>query len=243
MKWNGVNLEEALYLEKHKNSGEEEERVLQVIKQILAEDDVCDERIIARIFGSQSQIKKLNWKNLDAERVFDVAQIKTLCTRFRLRFLDSHHFKGEIPREALAKIKALQRKENVELDGYKIMAPAPMFNLEKKDSDPLLFIPLGNNKYYLIHKWGNDLSPFRKWVVWPFRSFKSLITTVALFTLTIVMAIPDSVYIGPYDKSSGAIRVIFFFYLFIAFSGLTVLYGFSRLKNFNSALWNSKYMD
>ena len=39
------------------------------------------------------------------------------------------------------------------------MAPSALFRLEKTD-DPLLFVPLGNNYYYLVHKWGNDLHPF-----------------------------------------------------------------------------------
>lgn len=243
MKWSGVNLEEALQAEKTKKSNPTEHEVLSAFRQMLEDDDQLDEAIVNRIFGKENVFNQLNWKKLEVEKIFHVSEIKKLCTDYRLRFLDAHHFKGEIPYEAISKIKGLQKEQGVELQSYKILAPAPMFNLQKKDSDPLLFVPLGNDRFYLIHKWGNDLSPFRKWVVLPFRSFKSLIATVALFTLAIVMAIPDSVYMGPYDKSAGALRVIFFFYLFIAFSGLTVLYGFSRVKNFNSALWDSKYMD
>ncbi len=243
MKWNGVNLEKALTTERNKNPKQDEGSILRAFKKMLAEQDQLDDAVINRIFGAESEIYNLSWQNIDCEKVFHIDEIKRLCTEYRLRFLDSRHFKGEIPYEAIAKIKMLQRSEGVELRSFKILAPAPMFNLQKKDSDPLLFIPLGNNRFYLIHKWGNDLSPFRKWVVLPFRSFKSLIATVALFALAIVMAIPDSVYMGPYDQSAGALRVIFFFYLFIAFSALTLLYGFSRVKNFNSVLWNSKYMD
>ena len=241
--WSKVNLEEALQAEKRKGENNIEAEVLSVFRQMLKEDDELDEAIVNHIFGKTNGIASLNWKELEVERIFHISEIKKLCTDYRLRFLDANHFKGEIPYEAISKIKMLQRQQEVELASFKILAPAPMFNLQKKDSDPLLFVPLGNGNFYLIHKWGNDLSPYRKWVLLPFRNFKSLIATVALFTLSIVMAIPDSVYMGPYDKSAGALRVIFFFYLFIAFSGLTVLYGFSRLKNFNSALWDSKYMD
>ncbi len=241
--WSKVNLEEALQAEKRKGENNIEAEVLPVFRQMLKEDDELDEAIVNHIFGKTNGIASLNWKELEVERIFHISEIKKLCTDYRLRFLDANHFKGEIPYEAISKIKMLQRQQEVELASFKILAPAPMFNLQKKDSDPLLFVPLGNGNFYLIHKWGNDLSPYRKWVLLPFRNFKSLIATVALFTLSIVMAIPDSVYMGPYDKSAGALRVIFFFYLFIAFSGLTVLYGFSRLKNFNSALWDSKYMD
>ncbi len=243
MKWGKVNLEEALQAERLKSKSISEEMVLQTFLKMLRDDDHLDSEIISRIFGTDQMIGNLKLENLEGDKIFHLSEIKRLCTNYRLRFLDGKHFKGEIPYEAISKIKELQRSHNEELSAFKILAPSPMFNLQKKDSDPLLFIPLGNNRFYLIHKWGNDLSPYRKWVVLPFRNFKSLIATVALFTLVIVLAIPDSVYMGPYDQSSGAIRVIFFFYLFIAFSGLTVLYGFSRVKNFNSALWDSKYMD
>ena len=43
----------------------------------------------------------------------------------------------------------------------KMMAPSKLFELENYD-DPLMFVNLGNNYYYLIHKWGNDMSFFRK---------------------------------------------------------------------------------
>ena len=118
-----------------------------------------------------------------------------------------------------------------------------MFNLKNKDKDPLLFLPLGDQHYYLVHKWGGDLHPLRKLIVWPFRNFKTLLTCVAGLALFIVACIPSSVMMSPYDSSSLGLRVICFFYLFIAFSGLTVLYGFSRVKDFNSRLWDSRYMD
>ncbi|WP_395062778.1 hypothetical protein [Flavobacterium sp.] len=40
------------------------------------------------------------------------------------------------------------------------MAPSKAFNLKKYD-DPLLFAPIGNDYYYLIHKWGNDLAWYK----------------------------------------------------------------------------------
>ena len=135
----------------------------------------------------------------------------------------------------------MQREQEVELSNYMIMAPAPMFKLEEKDRDPLLFVPLSANHYYLVHKWGRDLHTLRRLMVFPFRNFQSLLATVALLALLVVMSIPDSVMMGPNDNTSLGIRAIFFIYLFIAFSGLTTLYGFSRMKNFNANLLNSKY--
>ena len=39
------------------------------------------------------------------------------------------------------------------------------------------------------------------------------------------------------------LRVILFFWMFFSTSAMTVLYGFSRVKNFNTNLWKSKYLD
>lgn len=43
-----------------------------------------------------------------------------------------------------------------------IMAPKQSFKLEERPKDPLLFYKINDEYYYLIHKWGNDLSVFRR---------------------------------------------------------------------------------
>lgn len=241
---NGVDLEKALATEKQRSEAKNPDTLLAAFKEILAQDDALDKQILDRIFaGGSEEAQALDLKKLEHDRIYSLEQIKALCTRYRLRFLDSKYFKGEIPYKAISKVKALQRKQDVDIQSFKLVAPAPMFNLENKDKDPLLLIPLGNERYYLVHKWGNDLHPLRALLVFPFRSFKTLLFSVAFLAAFVVSLFPDSMVMGPYDQHSWNIRVIFFFYLFLAFSGLTALYGFSRMKNFNSELWNSKYLD
>lgn len=242
---NGVNLEEALQREKKRQEAKNPDQILAAFKEVLRQDDAHDEAILGRIFGGEGsdQPVPVEWSALDPERIYTVEQIKNLCTDYRLRFLDARYFKGEIPREAILEIKKLEKEGGQALEHFKIVAPAPLFHLEYKDKDPILFLPLGQGRYYLIHKWGRDLHPLRKALVFPFRNFKSLLFSVAGLAALIVMSIPSSVMMGPLDQGSLAIRVIFFFYLFIAFSALTALYGFSRMKNFNSVLWNSRYKD
>jgi hypothetical protein len=240
----GVDLEKALIREKKKEEAKSPDLVLEAFKNLLAADDRRDENILETIFqGGTAISNQVHLKDLDPENIFTTAQIKKLCTQYRLRFLDTKYFKGEIPYEAISKIKSLQRDNKVDLGGYKMIAPAPMFNLKNKDRDPLLMLPLGNDRFYLVHKWGNDLHPLRALMVYPFRSFKTLLSTIAGLSAFIVVLIPDSVMMGPYDSHSFGLRMIFFFYLFLSFSGLTALYGFSRIKNFNSELWNSRYLD
>lgn len=239
----GVDLEKALSRTRNKQTRKEPDEVLQAFQELLAQDDATEEQIQKRIFNGGGASPQLALSKLDPQKIYRVEDIKKLCTDYRLRFLDSQYFRGDIPYEATMKIKKLQRTHQTKIEQFKIMAPAPMFELEYQDKDPLLFIPLGQDRYYLVHKWGNDLHPLRKLVVFPFRTFRSLLASIAGLAAFIVCCIPSSVLMGPYDKSTLGIRVIFFFYLFISFAGLTALYGFSRVKNFNSALWNSRFND
>lgn len=240
----GLNLEKALARERRRSQDQTAEETLAAFKALLKADDIEDETILQNIFaGGSSLSRALDLKKLDPNRIYQLEDIKQLCTRYRLRFLDASLFKGDIPYEAISAIKQLQKDQSVELQGYKMIAPAPMFHLENKDKDPLLMLPLGNDRYYLVHRWGNDLHPLRALMVYPFRSFKSLLSSIALLAAFVVSLFPDSIVMGPLDEHSWNIRIIFFFYLFLAFSALTVLYGFSRMKNFNSELWNSRYVD
>lgn len=175
--------------------------------------------------------------NLETDRILHKEQIKKICIEYRLRFLDSKYFKGKIPRSALAKIKDLEELHNTELKGFKIMAPSKLFKLEDKD-DPLLFAPIGNDYYYLIHKWGNDLHPLRKILVWPFKNIINLTLTTLLFSYFATLLIPN----GLFSKhgSSGEFWIMFFF-MFKSIAAIVIFYGFALGKNFNPAIWNSKY--
>lgn len=243
MSWTEINLEEVLKKERRKEQKRTPDDVLTEFRQLFEREDQRDEWILNNILKEDKEERKYDLGQINPEHIYSESQIKKICTDYRLRFLDASLFKGEIPYEAIAKVKRLQKNQSEELTGFKILAPANMFNLKYKDKDPLLMLPLSDGRYYLVHKWGSEMNIFRKIAVFPFRNFKTLIATVAMFAAFVVAMIPDSVIMGPYDQSSLGLRVIFFIYLFIAFSGLTVLYGFSRVKNFNSALWKSKYLD
>ncbi|QNR22835.1 hypothetical protein [Croceimicrobium hydrocarbonivorans] len=241
----GVDLVKALERERRREEQKNPDETLAAFKRLLAEDDALETEILENLkaLGNSKLNSDLDFSQLDPDRIYSLEQIKSLCTRYRLRFLDAAYFKGEIPYEAIQKIKALQKEQKQSLQGFKLIAPAPMFELKNKDKDPLLMLPISQNHYYLVHKWGNDLHPLRALLVFPFRSFQSLLLSVALLAAFIVSLFPDSVVMGPLDEHSWNIRIIFFFYLFLAFSAFSALYGFSRMKNFNSELWNSRYMD
>ena len=120
------------------------------------------------------------------------------------------------------------------------MAPSKLFKLKNSD-DPLLFCNLGNEYFYLIDKWGNDLSYFRKLKMWPFKSLKNIIIFLVIFTFFISLLIPKGLFV--YENS--LITEFFITYLFMLKSliAVVIFFGFSLGKNFNTAIWNRKYFN
>ena len=124
---------------------------------------------ILGIISSKSKSNNFDFDKLERNRIFHLNSIKKTCIDFRLRFLDHKYFKNSLPKEAFLEISKLESVHNTMLSDFKIMAPSKLFRLKNTD-DPLLFVPLGNNYFYLVHKWGNDLHPYRKLLMWPLKS-------------------------------------------------------------------------
>ena len=146
-------------------------------------------------------------------------------------------FKGSFPIEAVAQIKSIESKHHTVLSDLKIMAPSKLFKLENAD-DPLLFAPMGNGYYYLIHQWGDDLHPFRKAMVWPFKNIITACISLLVFSFFLSFFVPLSLF-TPNPTTSDFIMIYFF--MFKALAAIVIYYTFARGKNFNRAIWNSKY--
>ncbi len=214
--------------------------ILQEVYQILQQEDVTKERISKTIKkGHPTALNNFDFELLETKNIYHLSQIKQICIDYRLRFLDSKYFKNEIPEEAISKIKRLEEIHNIELVGFKIIAPSKLFKLKDKD-DPLLFAPIGNDYFYLIHTWGNDLHPFRKMMAWPFKSIVNLAILTFVLSFVITLLIPD----GLFSKSSTTSQfMILFFFVFKSIAAIVVFYGFALGKNFNTEIWNSKYFN
>ncbi|MBN09820.1 MAG: hypothetical protein CMC79_05585 [Flavobacteriaceae bacterium] len=188
----------------------------------------------------QKSIKTTNniqYEKLDSEKIFHINTIKSICINYRLRFLDLKYFKGEIPIKTINIIKQLEADHLTLLNDFKIMAPSIMFRLVKTD-DPLMFVPIGNNYFYLIDKWGNDLAPLRKLRMWPFKSIINLLITLVIISYFLTLITPLDIFTKSKDPFSFWILYLFVFKAIVAI----VLYiGFSLGKNFNPYIWNSKY--
>ncbi len=231
-----TNIEQQLRKVRNKRIGSKD--VLAEIQRIFDENESHRTAIKESLAAPARNQVLLNPSTLEKDNIFHLEDIKSLCIRYRLRFLDSHFFKGEIPEEAISKIRRLESQYQIKLSGFKVMAPSKLLKLENAD-DPLLFLPLPNNYFYLLHKWGNDLHPFRELLMWPYKTFENLVFTVFLLSILLTAITPMELF----TKSAVTLQEYFLMFLFIfkAVGGIVIYYGFAKGKNFNTAIWNSKY--
>ncbi|MFQ3341028.1 MAG: hypothetical protein ACI9TK_000684 [Flavobacteriaceae bacterium] len=198
-----------------------------------------EKKVLNKLYHS-FELKTTNAFNidfLDREKIYHIEQIKKVAIDHRLRFLDLKYFKNKLPDSAYQDIQHAEDIHNTSLSGFKIMAPSKLFRLEKAD-DPLLFAPLGNDYYYLIHKWGNDLYPLRKLIMWPFKNIWTLLTLVLAFSFVATEIMPITLFTKTPNSTT---YWMLLFFNFKAITSIVLFYGFSLGKNFNPAIWNNKY--
>tara|TARA_B100000378_G_scaffold204222_1_gene167584 strand:- start:47 stop:766 length:720 start_codon:yes stop_codon:yes gene_type:complete len=234
----GTNIEHKL--QKSKNKSARSLDILDEVQQILNKDSRKDEQICKQLSSkSNTRENDFDFDLLETDKIFHIEHIKEICIDYRLRFLNSSYFKGEIPQEAISKIKQLEAAHNTKIRGFKIMAPSKLFKLEDKD-DPLLFAPIGNDYFYLIHKWGNDLHPLRKLFAWPFKNIANLGLVVLLISYLVTLMVPEGLFS---KKNTTAEFWIIYFFMFKCIASIVIFYGFALGKNFNPAIWKSKYFN
>ncbi|QNJ99186.1 hypothetical protein [Constantimarinum furrinae] len=225
-------------LSQKRNKRISSEAILKEVYGLFAQNDKERSQILNTIRSKDnSGTNNLNVELLDADRIYHLEDIRALCVEYRLRFLDTHFFKGTFPEEAISEIRRLEKAHNTRLKGFKIIAPSKLLKLENAD-DPLLFVPLGHDYFYFIHKWGNDLHPFRKLQMWPYRSFENLVFTIFLLSILLTAITPVNLF-----SHTASIQeyVLTFLFMFKAVGGIVLFYGFAKGKNFNNAIWDSKY--
>ena len=180
---------------------------------------------------------QFDFEQLETKRIFHRDTIKKICIDYRLRFLDLDYFKGDVPVEAIESIQALEQAHNTELQNMKIVAPSKLFKLKNAD-DPLLFVPIGNQYYYLIHKWGNDLHPLRQLLMWPFKNIVTSILSILLLSLVLTSFMPLTLFRAEPNWSD---FILIFMFMFKSIAAIVIYYAFAAGKNFSRAIWDSTY--
>ena len=230
-------LEKALLTERNKFKSEA--AILEEVALLLDDNEAARETIKKTIREkSSTEANDFNFDLLETDKIFHLVQIRSVCVTYRLRFLDSSFFKQGIPEEAISKIHALEKQHGTALGGFKIMAPTKAFELLSYD-DPLLFAPIGNNYYYLVHQWGNDIKSSRKWLVKPFLDLGNFIWFSLFVSLVITWLTPEN----NLSKSVPMAGIIIFLFAFKSIVAVFMYAFFMMGKNFNTAIWDRKYFN
>ncbi|TVZ28575.1 hypothetical protein JM83_3709 [Gillisia sp. Hel_I_86] len=215
-----------------------EEHLLKEVQEVLEREQVQEDLILQKLKqGIEAETNVLQLEFLETSKIYHLTDIERICIDYRLRFLNSSYFKAELPYEAISKIKHLEKIHSTKLEGFKIMAPAKLFKLENAD-DPLLFAPIGNQYYYLIHSWGKDLHPFRKLMMWPFKQIENLVVLLLIVSLAFTSVVPPGMF-GQHHTTAEFLIIYLFMFKWLA--GMTIFFGFKKGKNFSEAIWRSKF--
>ena len=229
-----LNIHQELLKERAKNT--DSNQLSEVLKKIWVESDLKSTNIKETLNSkNDNSYNSLDFDKMDSNKIFHEKTIEKICVDYRLRFLDTNYFKGEYPDDLNRIVLNIENEHNTILKNFKIIAPSKLFKLRSPD-DPLLFVPIGNGYYYLIHKWGNEMKRLRKLLVLPFKNLNNLlifsIIFSALFTAGGKMIFNTMTDAEVFTLFLFAVKsfVFIFFYLFF-------LVG----KNFNQTIWNSRF--
>lgn len=234
---NKITLENELLVERSKFMKETD--LLVEVSQILNENEFRRASIKNVLdHGTSTESNEFNFDLLEKDKIFHLVQIRSVCVDYRLRFLDSTFFKEGIPEEAISNIHTLEKSHGTTLGGFKIMAPSKAFQLLSYD-DPLLFAPIGNDYYYLIHQWGKDITPTRKWLVMPFKNLLNFMFFSVIVSLLITWLTPEN----NLSKTVPMANIIIFLFAFKSIVAVFMYAFFMMGKNFNVAIWDRKYFN
>ena len=229
-----VNLFEELLRERNKQLSSIELKSL--IKDIWEKEDLKKNRIANSLNDKNNKnFNKMKFENMETKNIFHKDTIKSICVQYRLRFLDSNLFKGDYPNNITKVISDIDKKHETTLNNFMIMAPSKLFKIKSPD-DPILFVPIGNDYYYLIHKWGEEFNYLRKLLVLPFKNIDNL--TVFSILVSVFFALVGKLFMPSLSSSE-----VFILFLFLVKGFIFIFFYmfFLTRRNFSESIWNSKY--
>ena len=225
-----VNLFEELIKERSKQITSEELKT--AIKNIWSKDDQIKKSLNKK---NDDKLNDLKFDKMKTKNIFHKDTIKKICVKYRLRFLDSNLFKGEYPKNITKIIGKIERNHDTTLSNFMIMAPSKLFKIKSPD-DPILFVPIGNNYYYLIHKWGEEFNNIRKLMVLPFKNIDNL--TIFSVLVSVFFSLLSKLFMPSLTLSE-----VFILFLFLVKGFIFIFFYmfFLTRRNFSESIWNSKY--
>ena len=234
-----INLKDEL----KKFQSKENSDILDLVNNQLLNDELMENNIKKNLNSCAISIENIDLTKYNKNDVYDLKSIKSIAVKYRLRFLPTKYFKNEIPQEAIFKTKSLEKKNNTSIKNFHILAPATSFDLEDVNKDPLLFAPLKNGKYLLIHQWGTDLAWYKKLSALPLRSLESILISIGFVALLLSIITPTWLILNSAEIDMGYFgyhRIAWFLYAYILISSITTFICFSQNIYPSEYQWNKK---
>ncbi|REK03500.1 MAG: hypothetical protein DWQ44_05615 [Bacteroidetes bacterium] len=234
-----INLETELIREKMRIRN-----LLNEAHDVLECSHVQDEKIQDRILhyaNESGSAYPVQDRFIPAEKIYSENVIRNICIKYRLRFLDSLCYRGDLPYDAILKVREHEEILKIKFQNFKIAAPAEFFQLENVNKDPLLFAEIGKGKYLLIHKWGNDLNWSRKLSAWPLRNLGNFLFSILMISCLIAFSIPSGIMHIMNFEEEIYLRLWLSVHTFIGISAFSIWAGLCFDKSLSSQNWKSKY--
>ena len=198
-------------IDKAKSLEEQANSFVEDTKQLLLEENMRENGLLfaagmngahierVRLDQEGAMRKQLRMKT-GTQAVLPLEEIRQLCILYRLRFLPSKYYSGAIDALTGRKLAAFLDKNgdpnparSAETRLY-IMAPADVFKLnvhQPVPPDPVLFYRHDDGLYSVVHKWGNDMTIFRRILgfftstalVWRWSMFLGIIAVTTILGL------------------------------------------------------------
>jgi hypothetical protein len=210
-------------------------------KRILHDQQFTEKNILGNLKSYNKSFGLLNEEGLNKEQLFTHMEIKNICIRYRLRFVDSDMYTGEFPYESILKIKDLNELQRKDLNYFKVISTVDRLKHPFLDQDTLLFCETVYGNYYLIHRWGAALSARRKWNFFFLRNFETILLFTVLISAFLTLITPTKLMTNdPRAEFFSLYRSALFFHILIINTGFVVFYLFKKGIPFSSSCWDSK---
>ncbi|MGZ3866034.1 MAG: hypothetical protein ACXVC6_03360 [Bacteroidia bacterium] len=232
-----LNIEDILRNEKQRTSAED--KLLSEANKVLVQGRLTEKNILENLKFYKSSFEFLDEEEIPAEKIFTIKQICSTAVKLHLRFLPSQAFEGEIPYEAVLKIKDLNTAYKKELKHFKILSTKKFFS-DNSGEQAMLFGQTLYGNYYHIHTWGKQYKKSRKFFSFPLRNFECFAVVLLLFTLIETLIIPDR-YLSTDTRATyfSMYRMAAFFHMLILNLGLLIFLMFGFHANFSENNWDS----
>jgi hypothetical protein len=185
-----VNLREELEKSRESNI-QEVGKIVESSRLLLTANEQAERNVLANLGLDKNlqELEKLKGINLERGRfensyetkVFTLEEIKEIACEYGLRFLHSSYFRGALDTNVAREIARFGKINGLDITQgmngqsgdsarFMMLAPEKEFSLINREKparpvpaprDPALFYKVSDDKFALVHQWGNDFSIMR----------------------------------------------------------------------------------